>query len=105
MAGHAQAATRAPITLWKARRQMCFQERQNLGLRIFTACFGHKHLIGLLGMDAPLLGELEIEGIVDLDPVVQVERLQADGEELRRAVIGRVGRVLRQLVLRMIARR
>ena len=79
---------------------MLFEQRQHLGLRVVAAWLGNEHLRGMLGMDAPLLGELEIEGVVDLDPVGEIERPQADGEKLRRAVIGRVGRMLRQVLLR-----
>ena len=46
-------------------------------------------------MNAPLLGKLEVERVVDLDPVREIELLQPDLEKFRRAVIGRVDGELR----------
>jgi hypothetical protein len=44
----------------------------------------------MLGVDTSLLGELEVERLVDLDPAPEIELLQPDLEKLRRAVIWRV---------------
>ena len=46
--------------------------------------------VGDFGIEPALLGEIGQKIAVDLDPVCRVERLQPDGEQLRRAIIGRV---------------
>ena len=90
MAGDGQPAVLEAVALRKTRRQMRVQQRQHLGLCILSSSLGDEDFRPMFGMDAPLPGQLEIEGVVDLDPVREIELLQPDLEELRRAVIGGV---------------
>ena len=44
-------------------------------------CFLDEHQLGNRFVQPPLLGDMRLVVAVDLDPVGQMERLQADGEE------------------------
>ena len=68
------------IALGKPRWQILSEKSQHFGLCVLRAALGDENLIWICGIDAPLLGELEIERVIDLDPVREVERLQPDLE-------------------------
>ena len=66
------------VALREALGRWLEQQVEHLALRRLGAGFRDEDLVGMRGVDAPLLAQLDVECVVDLDPVVEVERLQAD---------------------------
>ena len=71
---------------------MRLDQLQHLALRVAGSRLLDKDLVGQFGIEPALLGQIGTEIIVDLQPAVEFERLQADGEQLGGTVIGGVGR-------------
>lgn len=90
-ADHLDPATGTPMGLGKCPRQVRFEQVEHFALGIARAVFLDEHGAGHFGIEPLLLGEERQEMFVDFDPVGQGKRLQPDGEQLGRAIIGRVG--------------
>jgi hypothetical protein len=58
------------------------QKGEHFRLRGFGVRFLDKNAWAMFRMNAPLFRQMEIERVVDLDPLVEVEGFQPDGKQL-----------------------
>ena len=61
--------------------EMRDEQVQHLALGVTRGVFLDKDLFGDLRVKPLLLGEMRQQELVDLDPAIEFERLQPDGEE------------------------